>query len=228
MDAQALLLVMQTPKAASEQQHADWYVSTHLPDVCAISGTLRGEYLVAMPSDSPRWTNAAAYWLNSDPEAYLAEVLSRAGSGQWQLSATLDPDNMQMMIANAITPRILSTETSDAGPKDRLIYIVLTNPTQGDDEIFNDWYSNTHIPDVLKVPGFTAAQRFRFVAHPALGTCPFAYAALYEIRASEAEAAFVELGARAGTAAMMLSPTLDTEGLYAAPFAPVGILVGEG
>ena len=29
----------------------------------------------------------------------------------------------------------------------------LTNPTDGRDEEFNDWYTNVHLTDVLKLPG---------------------------------------------------------------------------
>jgi len=38
--------------------------------------------------------------------------------------------------------------------------IVFTNPVEGRDDEYNDWYTNTHLPDVLKIPGITGAQRF--------------------------------------------------------------------
>lgn len=226
-DADGLLLVMQTPKAGREQEHLDWYVSTHLPDVCAVPGAIRGEFTgVAPGTENPLWSNAAAYWIEGDPARFLGEVFRRAGGGEWKLSDTLAPENTLMMIAEAIGPRARSKISEDADPQDRLLYVVLTNSTPGDDEEFNAWYSGTHIPDVLEVPGFTAAQRFRFLPHPALPANPFGYAALYEVRASEAEAAFAELAARAGTERMVLSPTLATEGIHAAPFAPLGVQQG--
>ncbi|MCK9540812.1 MAG: hypothetical protein M0R03_02125 [Novosphingobium sp.] len=226
-DADGLLLVMQTPKAGREQDHLDWYVSTHLPDVCSVPGAIRGEFTAVAPgTENPRWTNAAAYWLQGNPAEFLNEVFNRVQAGQWQLSDTLDSEQTAMMIAEAITPRMRSEVTADVDPAERLLYIVLTNPTEGDDDTFNEWYSGTHIPDVIAVPGFVAAQRFRFVDHPALKPYPFRYAALYEVKASEAQSAFAELSARAGTDRMVLSPTLSKDPLHAAPFAPVGIQAG--
>lgn len=226
-EAQGLLLVMQTPVAGREQEHQDWYVTTHLPDVCGVPGAIRGEFTAALPAESaPRWSHAAAYWTDGDPAAFVGEVFRRAGSGAWKLSDTIDPASTLMTIAAAIGPRALSPVTANVAPADRVLYIVLTNATPGDDEEFNRWYSDTHIPDVLDVPGFVAAQRFRFVDHPALQGNPFGYAALYEIRADVVGEALAELAARAGTERMVLSPTLATDELHAVVFAPLGIVAG--
>ena len=43
----------------------------------------------------------------------------------------------------------------------RYSLIVLTNPVEGRDGEYNDWYTNTHLHDVLKIPGIIGAQRFR-------------------------------------------------------------------
>jgi len=40
-------------------------------------------------------------------------------------------------------------------------FVVLTNPTSSKEAEYNEWYNKQHIPDVLNVPGFVAAQRFR-------------------------------------------------------------------
>ena len=227
-DANAILLVMQNPVEGRDGDHREWYLTHHLPDVCAVPGVLRGEF--ASVTDRPeglRWTNSAAYWLNGDPATVLDEIFRRAGSGEWTMSDTLDRELTMMTIGEALTARVRSTVTPDADGKDRLLYIVLTNATPGDDDVFNDWYSNTHIPDVLAVPGFVAAQRFRLVDHPALKPYPFRYLAIYEVLASAAEGAFAELSARAGTERMILSPTLDTSGVAAAPYAADGVCIGS-
>ncbi|WP_260583647.1 DUF4286 family protein [Sphingopyxis sp. PET50] len=226
--ANAILLVMQNAKSGRDAAHRDWYLTHHLPDVCGVPGVLRGEFLrVAVAADAPRWANAAAYWLDGEPAGVLGEIFRRAGSGDWVMSDTLDGETMMMAIGEALTGRVRSAVTPDAEGKDRQLYIVLTNATPGDDDEFNDWYSNTHIPDVLAVPGFVAAQRFRLVDHPALRAYPYRYLALYEVAAGEADAAFAELAARAGTERMMLSPTLDTSGVAAAPFAAEGVCPGS-
>jgi hypothetical protein len=40
------------------------------------------------------------------------------------------------------------------------LFLVLTNPIEGEDEAFNKWYDLQHIPEVLDVPGVVAAQRY--------------------------------------------------------------------
>lgn len=40
------------------------------------------------------------------------------------------------------------------------LFVVLTNPIEGTDDAFNQWYDATHVPEVLDVPGVVAAQRY--------------------------------------------------------------------
>ncbi|GAC1401256.1 MAG: hypothetical protein NVS4B6_31900 [Mycobacterium sp.] len=40
------------------------------------------------------------------------------------------------------------------------LFIALTNPIEGEDEAFNDWYDTQHLPEVLDVPGVVSAQRY--------------------------------------------------------------------
>ena len=60
--------------------------------------------------------------------------------------------------------------------------IALTNPLEGRDAEFNDWYTNEHLADVLKLPGVTGAQRYRMsdVQHRP-GPFEWKYMAVYEI-----------------------------------------------
>ena len=45
---------------------------------------------------------------------------------------------------------------------DRHLYMVFSNPTTPEqDAEFNEWYDDTHVPDVLAVPGVVSAQRFK-------------------------------------------------------------------
>lgn len=227
-EANAMLLVMQTPQAGREDEHRDWYVTTHLPDICAVPGVMRGEYTKCVAgSDAPAWTNAAVYWLDGEPGSVLDEIFRRVGAGQMKLSDTLDPDRTLMTISTAITPRMRAKATEDTSPDKRQLYIVLTNPTADGEQAYNDWYSGTHLGDVLDVPGFTAAQRFKLLDHPALKPSPYRYLALYEMAADAAGDALAELSARAGTDRMVLSPALDTSAVHAVAFAPEGMCEGS-
>ncbi len=40
------------------------------------------------------------------------------------------------------------------------LYMVKSNPVAGKEAEFNRWYSEVHLPEVLKIEGFQSAQRF--------------------------------------------------------------------
>ena len=42
------------------------------------------------------------------------------------------------------------------------IMVVQTSPVDpAKEDAYNDWYDNTHIPEILEIPGFTSARRFK-------------------------------------------------------------------
>ncbi|MGH7246992.1 MAG: hypothetical protein ACREH9_02715, partial [Pseudomonadota bacterium] len=84
-------------------------------------------------------------------------------------------------------------------------FIVLTNPTAGKEAEYNQWYNQTHVPDVLNVPGMVCAQRFK-LANAQMGrNNPYNYLAIYEIETDDLEAVLKEMKARGGTADMVMS-----------------------
>ena len=87
------------------------------------------------------------------------------------------------------------------------VLVVMTDPIAGKDDEFNHWYDTVHIPHVLAVPGFAAAQRF--IAEPWRdGTLqPQRYLALYELDVAVDEA-LRSMAARRSTMPAP-SPTLD-------------------
>ena len=62
-------------------------------------------------------------------------------------------------------------------------FVVLSNSTTpGQEAEYNEWYNKIHIPDVLNVPGFVAAQRFKVADAQLADRAPaHRYLALYEI-----------------------------------------------
>jgi hypothetical protein len=90
--------------------------------------------------------------------------------------------------------------------------IALTNPLEGRDAEFNDWYTNEHLADVLKLPGVTGAQRYRMsdVQHRP-GPFEWKYMAVYEIEIDDIKKTLSALSAASGTDAMPLSPALSPD-----------------
>jgi hypothetical protein len=99
-------------------------------------------------------------------------------------------------------------------------YVVITDALPGREEEFNAWYDQRHLADVLRVPGFVAARRFK-LAQPQSGL-PGRYLSLYEIETDDPQAALAELTRRAGTAQMVMSEALDSSKVSATLFAALG------
>jgi hypothetical protein len=100
------------------------------------------------------------------------------------------------------------------------VLVVLSNAQEGTDEAFNRWYTDTHLGDVLSLPGYTAAQRFKLSdAQLAEGELPYRYLALYEVEAEDAQAACDAL--RSGAATMVIDPSLDRDRTVAWFFTPI-------
>lgn len=75
--------------------------------------------------------------------------------------------------------------------------IVFANAAEGKDDEYNDWYDNTHIPEVLSSGPFTAAQRFK-MADAQRSPVNHGYVAIYEFDGS-ADDALAALGNAAPT-----------------------------
>ena len=60
------------------------------------------------------------------------------------------------------------------------VVVVLSEPFEGQDEAFNDWYENTHIDEVLTSAGVDSGQRFELTAEEGIKS-PHKYLAFYEV-----------------------------------------------
>jgi hypothetical protein len=94
--------------------------------------------------------------------------------------------------------------------------IVLTNPKEGRDADFNKFYDEQHLGDVLSVPGFVSAERFK-LAH---GDGRWSYMTLYEIETDDVPAMMKETHRRIQSGEMPIGDASDLSQLYTAVFAP--------
>jgi hypothetical protein len=104
----------------------------------------------------------------------------------------------------------------------KYVFVVLTNPVAGREDEFNAWYDNQHLPDVLKVEGFVAAQRFKLTPEGDKPDAPHRYLALYEIETDDLARTQAALSAVAGSPAMPLSDAMDSSRLSAVMFQAIG------
>lgn len=91
----------------------------------------------------------------------------------------------------------------------RGVLMVMTNPVEGREKEYNDWYNEVHLVDVLKIPGIVRAKRYRIAPeqHAQVET-PWRYLALYLIESEDITSVARDLGNRRATSAMPVSPAL--------------------
>lgn len=94
----------------------------------------------------------------------------------------------------------------------RYAFVVHTNPVEGREDEYNDWYSGPHLADLRRLPGVVSARRFRIAdAQIRDAASPHRYLAIYEIETDDPQSFTRELLARAGTELLATSPALAAD-----------------
>ena len=75
------------------------------------------------------------------------------------------------------------------------VVLVLTEPTEGQEDEFNDYYENTHLEEVLATTQFESAQRFKLAGAAGDGS-PLPYLAVYHTSGESADDVLTDLSAR--------------------------------
>ena len=86
-------------------------------------------------------------------------------------------------------------------------FVVFSNPADGREDEYNRWYDEVHLGEVLAIPGFTAARRFR-VAHTGSYMPKYRYLAIYEINADDPAPVLADLMERAAGGKLQMSEAL--------------------
>jgi hypothetical protein len=98
--------------------------------------------------------------------------------------------------------------------------VVFSNPVEGQEDEYNDWYTNTHLHDVIKIPGFIAAQRFVLSDEQMQSETPYRYMAVYEIETDDLKDTLSALG-QAIESGMEISSAIDMENIGYWIFTPI-------
>ena len=93
----------------------------------------------------------------------------------------------------------------------RYQYVVLTSPAEGQDNEYNEWYSNTHLGEILQIPGFKSAKRYKVAARSTPLNPPpkQSYLALYEMETDDPEATLGELRRRSAAGLLKSTTSMD-------------------
>ena len=99
--------------------------------------------------------------------------------------------------------------------------IALTTPLPGKEDEFHDWYQNTHLPEILSLPGGVSAQRFKQVAK-LMGNDENPWLAIYDFECDDPMTVLGAMGEAAGSGKMTPAIYQDMATTYTAFFVEHG------
>ena len=74
------------------------------------------------------------------------------------------------------------------------LFMVRSNAKAGQEEAFNQWYTDVHLPEVLSIEGFQSAQRFALHQAQVQPEQPHGHLAVYAIDSTNVAATLARLG----------------------------------
>ncbi len=101
----------------------------------------------------------------------------------------------------------------------KTVFVVMTNPVEGKDKEYNDWYSNVHLKEVVAIKGFKSAQRFKLTEAQQLDNQPYKYMAIYEVENEDVEGTIQNLNEAADT--LNMEPVIDYSSLQVSVFESI-------
>ncbi len=87
--------------------------------------------------------------------------------------------------------------------------VIFSEPTEGQEDEYNRWYDAVHLPEVLSIPGFVSAQRFKLNS-PMIGELPHKYLSIYEVDCEDPQQVLNGLASGAGEMDMSSSLNIET------------------
>jgi hypothetical protein len=91
----------------------------------------------------------------------------------------------------------------------KYVFVVYTQPFEGQDADYNKWYDEIHVADVEKLDGVLSARRYRLadMDQPSEGQPP--YLALYELELDDVSVFPGQIAKAIEEGRMPLSPAMD-------------------
>src|SRR4051794_13608549 len=83
-----------------------------------------------------------------------------------------------------VLPVVITAKNESPNPMRRFKMLVFSEPFEGRDDEFNEWYTNQHLDDLVALPGFTSAQRFKLHS-VSMGTTLNKYLAIYDVETDD-------------------------------------------
>jgi hypothetical protein len=185
-------MVFSNPVPGTEDEYNKWYTNLHQLDVVSIPGFMTAQrYVVSenqlrMSKPLPKYLVSYKI-VTDDLPSVFQEVHRRLQTGETKMSPTFDGKTSVSFTYKAIQPVIYHKGDQPkpvGGETHTYAQIVFSNPTTpGQEDEYNRWYRDQHLPDVVSAPGWVHAQRFVLsdVQSTSKMQWPYKYLAMFEI-----------------------------------------------
>jgi hypothetical protein len=108
---------------------------------------------------------------------------------------------------------------------DTTLYLVFSNPVDGKEREFNEWYDAVHVPEVMATPGMVSAQRFDLrdteIARVAGMTSAHRYLLVYEMD-GDPDVIMGKISEAVGSGAIAMNDALDLNSVAMSFWTPRG------
>ena len=193
-----------------DDEYNRWYDEQHLGDVLAFPGFFRAERFRLIPAggQDQEFGYLAIYSFESnDGGATIAALLEAGAAGGMQISDALAPGARTILYR-----RLAGGRTELDAASSRFKYLAFTNPVDGREDEFNQWYADVHVGEVLRLDGFVSADRLRM--EPADRTdAQHRYLAIYDLETNDPGATLAAIADRFASGGFTMSPAISMDGV---------------
>ncbi len=98
-------------------------------------------------------------------------------------------------------------------------FVVFSNPIEGKETEYNEWYSNIHLQEVVQIDGFISAQRFKLTEEQQIDNQSHQYMAIYEIENEDVGGTIKNL--EEASVSMTIAPVIDLNGVHVSVFKSI-------
>lgn len=102
--------------------------------------------------------------------------------------------------------------------------VVMSRPAAGREDEYNTWYQDVHLRELVALPGFKSARRFRHARSLAEGEV-YPYMSIYEIETDDIDAVLNNLRGTAARGDLTMSDAIDLTDTSAVVYEEFGLAV---
>jgi hypothetical protein len=194
-----LFIGFMNPTAGREDEYAQWYANYHVPEVVRhVLGFRSGRRYRLNPLQrtdpragvAPSWEFMTVYRLEggTDIPAMHQSVIDEApnftpGNG-------VMAEGHRTWVFTPIGEKLVDPRPSPIPGAQTHLFMALTNPAEGREDEYNDWYDTSHLQESLEaIAGRVSGRRYRLNEAQRPGQDPpWRYLALYELQGDDVAA----------------------------------------